>query len=81
MKQTIRLPDMLEDTAFWCRLRTHFTGNQWNWIYYHIIGGLSIEEIAIQENTTVEAVTTWGRQVAQAKRIITNQGGKTHELY
>ncbi|SDQ08934.1 hypothetical protein [Virgibacillus salinus] len=59
----VSLPVILHDPGLWYQLRASLTLNQWNWIYYHIIGGMTISELAIQENTTIEAVNTWGRQV------------------
>ncbi|GGJ82145.1 hypothetical protein GCM10007063_00720 [Lentibacillus kapialis] len=57
------LPIVLQDPSLWFNLRKNLTVNQWNWIYLHIIGGMSVEAIAIQENTTAEMVKAWGRQV------------------
>ncbi|HLR63671.1 MAG TPA: hypothetical protein VK097_14760 [Lentibacillus sp.] len=54
---------ILQDPSLWYSLRRNLTVNQWRWIYLHIIGGMSADAIAIQENTTVETVKIWGRQV------------------
>ncbi len=59
----VSLPVILHDPGLWYQLRASLTLNQWRWIYYHIIGGTTVCELAIQENTTIEAVNTWGRQV------------------
>ncbi|GAB3049130.1 sigma-70 family RNA polymerase sigma factor [Virgibacillus ainsalahensis] len=59
---------LLEDTALWQQLKTALTQNQWKWVYYHIIDGIPLKEIAIQENTTMEAVKSWGKQVRKKLR-------------
>ncbi|WP_010531424.1 hypothetical protein [Lentibacillus jeotgali] len=59
----VPIPVVLQDPSLWSNLRRNLTVNQWKWIYLHIIGGMSVEAIAIQENTTAEMVKVWGRQV------------------
>ncbi|WP_249870786.1 sigma factor [Oceanobacillus saliphilus] len=53
------IPDiLLDDPIQWRKLKSHLTENQWKWIYFHILGDMPVKDIAIQENTTVEAVTS-----------------------
>ncbi|MFC3041454.1 sigma-70 family RNA polymerase sigma factor [Virgibacillus xinjiangensis] len=49
--------------SLWIQLKSRLTQNQWKWVYYFIIDNMPIKEIAIQENTTQEAVKSWGKQV------------------
>ncbi|WP_174614720.1 sigma-70 family RNA polymerase sigma factor [Virgibacillus ihumii] len=58
----------LTDPALWKSLKSHLTERQWKWIYYHIIEDMSYTEIAVTENTTVEAVKSWGKQVRMKLR-------------
>ncbi|GAA0615920.1 hypothetical protein GCM10009001_36160 [Virgibacillus siamensis] len=58
----------LTDPALWKTLKSQLTERQWKWIYYYIIEGMSYKEIAVTENTTVEAVKSWGKQVRMKLR-------------
>lgn len=58
----------LNDPTLWKNLKSQLTENQWKWIYYYIIGDMSVKDIAIQENTTVDAVKGWGKQVRKKLR-------------
>lgn len=42
------------------------TANQWKWVRYYIVDDMAIKDIASHENTTADAVKSWGRQ-ARAK--------------
>ncbi|WP_088052545.1 sigma-70 family RNA polymerase sigma factor [Virgibacillus dakarensis] len=53
----------LTDPSLWKELESRLTENQWKWVYYYIACDMSVKDIAIQENTTVEAVKSWGKQV------------------
>ncbi|MFC4025226.1 hypothetical protein ACFOUV_15630 [Oceanobacillus longus] len=58
------VPDIVLDDPFqWRQLKSQLTENQWKWIYFHILGNMSIKDIFNQENTTPEAVKSWGKQV------------------
>ena len=54
---------LLDDPIPWRQLKPRLTENQWKWVYFYILGDMSVKEIAIQENTTAEAVKSWGKQV------------------
>lgn len=60
--------DLVEDNVFWEQLKANLTANQWKWIYFHIMDGMTLTDIAIQENTTLEAVKSWGKQVRKKLR-------------
>ncbi|MDC3411833.1 sigma-70 family RNA polymerase sigma factor [Aquibacillus sp. 3ASR75-11] len=62
--------DTLEDPLFWEEIKSLLTIKQWKWVYYHIILDLPIKAIAQKENTTVDAVKNWGREVR--KKLGTN---------
>ncbi len=66
-KATIPLIQMdnfpIDNPDFWKQLKSHLTDNQWKYVYYHIIEDIPYNEIAITENTTVDAVKSWGQQV------------------
>ncbi|MEC5424815.1 sigma-70 family RNA polymerase sigma factor [Virgibacillus sp. C22-A2] len=65
----VSLTDCLEeDTDLWRNLKSQLTENQWKWVYFYIIGEQSLKDIAIQENTTAEAVKSWGKQVRSKLR-------------
>ncbi|WP_099157051.1 sigma-70 family RNA polymerase sigma factor [Virgibacillus ndiopensis] len=54
---------LMNDPNLWQNLKAELTENQWKWVYFFIIGDMSVKDIAIQENTTEEAVKSWGQQV------------------
>ncbi|MFD1040106.1 RNA polymerase sigma factor [Virgibacillus byunsanensis] len=63
------MPEMnIADPRLWQQLKVQLTQNQWKWVLFHIIGDMPIKDIAIQENTTVEAVKSWGKQVRRKLR-------------
>ncbi|HLS09538.1 sigma-70 family RNA polymerase sigma factor [Lentibacillus sp.] len=53
----------LNDSDLWKELQSQLTDKQWKWVYYAIIQDMSYKAIAEQENTTVDAVKSWGKQV------------------
>ncbi|WP_226376825.1 sigma-70 family RNA polymerase sigma factor [Oceanobacillus halotolerans] len=59
---------LLDDTELWQNLQHYLTDKEWNWIYFYIIGNMSVKDIAIQENTTENAVKSWGKQVRKKLR-------------
>ncbi|MFC3040700.1 sigma-70 family RNA polymerase sigma factor [Virgibacillus xinjiangensis] len=59
---------LLSNPALWQQLKSQLTENQWKWVYYAVIDNMPIKEIAIQENTTSEAVKSWGKQVRKKLR-------------
>ncbi|MEC5425299.1 sigma-70 family RNA polymerase sigma factor [Virgibacillus sp. C22-A2] len=52
----------LDNSPLWKQIKSQLTLNQWKWIYYAVIVGMSLKQLSIQENTTVEAVKSWARQ-------------------
>lgn len=58
----------LSDPGLWKPIKSQLTDKQWKWMRYYIIEGLSYIEIAKQENTTVDAVKSWGRQTRKKLR-------------
>ncbi|MGJ9458656.1 sigma-70 family RNA polymerase sigma factor [Oceanobacillus sp. CF4.6] len=52
----------------WERLKKHLSVNQWKWVKYYIIEDLSVKKIAVQENTSTEAVKSWGKEVRKKLR-------------
>lgn len=72
-RETIQpLPDQtgiqITDEPFWKALQAHLTRNQWKWVDSYIIQDTPIKEIAEKENTSVEAVKSWGKQVRKKLR-------------
>ncbi|GAQ18283.1 RNA polymerase sigma factor [Oceanobacillus picturae] len=63
----------------WGILKQELTDNQWKWVYYYIISCMKIKEIAIQEQTSEEAVKSWGKQVR--KKLRNNDFQKRLNLY
>lgn len=53
----------LADDDFWKEIKDMLTEKQWKWVYYYVILDMSLKEIAEQENTTTEAVKSWGKEV------------------
>ncbi|WP_234028516.1 hypothetical protein [Lentibacillus sp. Marseille-P4043] len=53
----------INDPYLWRNLKSELTENQWKWVRFYIIDDMAVKDIAIQENTTVDAVKSWGRQV------------------
>lgn len=53
----------LDDPCMWLNLKARLTKNQWKWIRFYIIDAIPVKDIAIQENTSVDAVKSWGKQV------------------
>lgn len=58
----------IDDPQLWKNVKANLTENQWKWIYYYIIADMAVKDIAIQENTSVEAVKSWGKQAKKKLR-------------
>ncbi|HLR81019.1 MAG TPA: sigma-70 family RNA polymerase sigma factor [Bacillota bacterium] len=56
------------DKELWQHLQIHLTDKQWKWVNWFIIHDMSVKAIAHQENTTEDAVKSWGRQVRKKLR-------------
>ncbi|MDY0393460.1 sigma-70 family RNA polymerase sigma factor [Virgibacillus halophilus] len=55
-------PAESERAYIWERVRLLLTVNEWKWVLFGLIKGMTAEKIALQENTTVEAVKSWDMQ-------------------
>jgi|SRR5690625_2973819 len=51
----------IRDEQFWQYIRNQLTDRQWKWVYYYVILGYSLREIAERENVTIEAVKGWAK--------------------
>lgn len=66
----------------WQQIKSLLTENQWKWVHYHIMLDMAIKDIALQENTTIDAVKGWGRLArkklsSEAVRKKLDLGGNT----
>lgn len=59
---------ILEDDAFWEEIQNQLTDNQWKWVKYFIIAGMTVKEIMELENVTADAVKGWGQAVRRKLR-------------
>lgn len=55
----------LDNDYFWKRIQSFLTLNQWKWVLFGLMEGMSFEKIAVQENTTSEAVKSWAKQTSE----------------
>ncbi len=58
----------LPDDTFWRDVRVRLSDNQWKWVKYYVIRGLSIKEIAHLENVSEVAVKSWARETRRKLR-------------
>lgn len=58
------------DPYFWSTVRKSLTDKQWIFVKKRIIEGKSYKEIAFEENTTIDAVKGWGKEVKRKLRPI-----------
>ena len=58
----------LEEPDFWEAIKTQLSANQWKWVKYSIIDGMKLKEIAEQEDVSVDAVKSWGREARRKLR-------------
>ncbi|SFD87417.1 RNA polymerase sigma factor, sigma-70 family [Lentibacillus persicus] len=56
------------DEAFWERIRATLSPNQWKWVQFYIIDGMTQKEIAEREGVTTEAVKSWAREARKKLR-------------
>ncbi|GAB4074307.1 hypothetical protein GCM10028778_18100 [Barrientosiimonas marina] len=63
----------LNDPTPWQHLKSHMTDKQWKWVQFHIIDNLTLPEIAQQENVSLEAVKSWGKQARKKLRTLNEQ--------
>jgi RNA polymerase sigma factor (sigma-70 family) len=65
----------LSDKEIWNQVKKLLTTNQWKWVDYYIIQGLSQKEIAELEGVSSDAVKSWGREARkklQASGVLTS---------
>ncbi|MFA1820147.1 sigma-70 family RNA polymerase sigma factor [Virgibacillus oceani] len=58
----------VKDTKIWEEVKAALTENQWNWVYYYIIVGMPLKEIAALKGVSVDAVKSWGREARRKLR-------------
>ena len=63
----------IENEEMWREVRGILTDRQWDWVYYHIIQGMKLKEIAEMKGVSVEAVKSWGKE---ARRKLRQRGWK-----
>lgn len=56
------------DAEAWDEVKKLLTPNQWKWVDYYIIQGLSQKEIAELEGVSVDAVKSWSREARKKLR-------------
>ncbi|WP_404451957.1 sigma-70 family RNA polymerase sigma factor [Virgibacillus necropolis] len=61
-------PTLLDNPLFCKQVKSQLTANQWKWLYYAVIEGMPLKDLAIQENTTVDTVKGWSKQVRKKLR-------------
>ncbi|MGP4077074.1 sigma-70 family RNA polymerase sigma factor [Halobacillus sp. K22] len=79
--QLYQVEDVVFDPYLWKSIRRLLTDNQWKWIYYSIIHDFSVDQIAVREGVTRDAVKNWGRH---ARKKLENSAAlniKTLEKY
>ncbi|MFD1362394.1 sigma-70 family RNA polymerase sigma factor [Lentibacillus salinarum] len=64
----------IDSAALWKTIKDELTENQWKWVTYHVVEGLTITAIAEQEDTSREAVKSWGKGAKRKLRRITDEG-------
>lgn len=50
------------------KIKSYLTNKQWKWFKYCVVNDKSLQELAIQENTTIDAVKSWSRQARRNLR-------------
>lgn len=58
----------LEDEKYWSDIASCLSIKQRKWLYYHIILDMPLKEIAKRENTSVDAVKSWGKEARKKLR-------------
>lgn len=58
----------VDDHTFWKRVRACLSDNQWKWVSFYIIHGMSQKEIAEHENVSIEAVKSWAKEARRKLR-------------
>ncbi|WHX25650.1 sigma-70 family RNA polymerase sigma factor [Virgibacillus halodenitrificans] len=60
--------DTSEATEILYHLKSRLTENQYIWLYHSILHGMTLEEVADQKDTTIDAVKSWARQARKKLR-------------
>ncbi|SDQ16953.1 sigma-70 family RNA polymerase sigma factor [Virgibacillus salinus] len=68
----------IEDNTFWESVKSKLTENQWKWVHFFIIEGMSKQEIAQQEGVSIDAVKSWGREM---RKKLKDEGEYLESLY
>lgn len=68
----------MENEEMWQEVREVLTEKQWHWVYYHIIQGMKLKEIAEMKGVSVEAVKSWGKE---ARRKLREKGWDSFERF
>jgi RNA polymerase sigma factor (sigma-70 family) len=58
----------LKDTDLWEAAKKVLSPNQWKWVDYYVIQGLSQKEIAEKEGVSVDAIKSWSREARKKLR-------------
>lgn len=58
----------LEDEKYWRDIASCLSTKQRKWLHYHIMLDMPLKEIAEIENTSVEAVKSWGKEARRKLR-------------
>lgn len=58
------------DPYFWKTIKEHLTAKQWTYVQKRYIEDKTIKTIALEENTTIDAVKYLGKEVKKKLRII-----------
>lgn len=56
------------DTVMWDEVKKILSPNQWKWVNYYVIQGLSLKEIAELEGVSIDAVKSWSREAKKKLR-------------
>ncbi|MBT2218028.1 sigma-70 family RNA polymerase sigma factor [Virgibacillus dakarensis] len=59
---------MFHEAKLWQQVRALLTVNQWKWLKFNILMGLSNQEIAEQEGVSVAAVHSWAKTAKRRLR-------------
>ncbi|WP_430787228.1 sigma-70 family RNA polymerase sigma factor [Virgibacillus flavescens] len=59
-----------ENCLLWKQIHSKLNSNQLKWLHYVVMEGMSLRDLAAQENTTVDAVKGWSKE---ARRKLRNE--------
>lgn len=61
---------MINNEELWQHVRNSLTKKQWKWIQYYILEGMTMKEIALKEDVSVEAVKGWAKEAKRKLRQV-----------